>query len=163
WRWSAVFLLWPPIAEGVWVGNVAVPAMLLFAVGPWAAAALPFTAIFKLQSAIPALWLFSERRWRALGAALGAAGLLVVLPLPAVGPDRWREWLDGLLFFAQSAPGQPGLYGLGLPALVGPAIFAVLAVVAIAFALRQRGRQGLARLGLGSIVASPSLYSHGFL
>jgi hypothetical protein len=163
WRWSTLFLLWPPVAEGVWVGNVAVPAMLLFAVGPWAAAALPFTATFKLQSAIPVLWLVGEQRWRALGTAVGVALALVVLTLPVVGPDRWREWIDGLVFFAQSAPGQPGLYGLGLPALVGPVGFVALGVAAVAFALRRRGRAGLARLGLASIVASPSLYSHGFL
>ena len=59
--------------------------------------------------------------------------------------------------------GCPGLYGLALPNLIGPAASVAVALGVLVFALRRRGPEGLARLGLATIVASPSLYSHGFL
>jgi hypothetical protein len=163
WRWSVAFLLWPPFAEGLYVGNVAVPALLLFAGAIRAGALLPLGAVFKLQFGIPSLWLVRDRRLRevVLGVALLAG--LVAFTLPVVGVGRWREWADGLVAFRASELRFAGLSGQALSTLLPTAAYLLLALLAVVVALRARDREGLARMGIASIVASPSLYSHGFL
>ena len=95
-------------------------------------------------------------------AAATAVGLVLVT-LPAVGVGRWSEWFQGLVFFEASQQRLPGLYGLALANLIGPVGSVTVGLAVLAFALQRRGREGLARLGLATIAASPSLYSHGFL
>jgi hypothetical protein len=163
WRWSVAFLLWPPFAEGLYVGNVAVPALLLFAAGLRTGAALPLGAAFKLQFGVPSVWLLRERRF---GEALAGIGILVglaVVTLPLVGPARWAEWLNGLMQFRASELRFPALDGQALTGWLPFVGFVAAALVAVAIAWRGRDRDGLARMGVASIVASPSLYSHGFL
>ena len=165
-RWWAIpiLLLWPPFFEGLWIGNVAVPALLLFAVGPRLPAALPLSAVFKLQSAVPTLWLVRERRWSSLAISLGLLIGVAVVTLPLVGLDSWRAWLDALRLFQAFEREIPGLYGAALPHYIPYALFLALAVGAVVVAMVfGRGRRGLARFGIASVVASPSLYRHGFL
>jgi hypothetical protein len=57
----------------------------------------------------------------------------------------------------------PGLYGLGLGRYLPMWAFLAVAGFTLLAALWVRGREGLARLGLASVVASPSLWSHGFV
>ena len=163
WTWVALLLLWPAVAQGLYVGNVAVPAFLLFAAAPRFGAGLVLGGIAKLQSAIPALSLVRERRWSAL--ALGVVVLisLCALTLPFVGMASWSAWIAGLGFYQASAQLLPGLYGMALPGIVPFPIYVALATLATVAAMRVRDLAGLARLGLATIVASPSLYSHGFL
>jgi hypothetical protein len=163
WRWGIVLLAWPPFAQGLYVGNVALPLFLLFAAGPFLGASLLVGALLKPQSAIAGLWLVRERRWQAIGVAIGILAGLVVVTLPITGVDPWRAWLDGLGWFSRSQPLVPRtFYGLALAEYV-PAILAIgAAVAALLAALLVRGRPGLARLGVASVVASPSLYAHGF-
>jgi hypothetical protein len=160
----AVLLLWPPFFEGLAVGNVAVLTFAVFALAPRVPAALPAMAVFKLQSAIPSVWLLRERRWGSLLVGLGAIAALVLLTLPLVGVSTWAAWVNGLLLFQQSQQHHHYLYALALagylPYLAYLGIAAVVIVVAM---ILGRGRAGLARLGIASIVASPSLYRHGFL
>ena len=40
WRFAVLFLAWPPVFEGLWVGNVASFLLLFFAVTPWLGAGL---------------------------------------------------------------------------------------------------------------------------
>ena len=164
WPWIAVFLLWPPFVQGLWVGNVAVPLVALFALAPRFGEGLVVSPIFKLYSGVTTLWLVRERRWR----PLVVGGLLVVgaaaVTFPLVGLVRWSEWIAGLRYFQESQPLLPQfLYGQSLPRYVPWAVAAVLAVAAVALALGSRGTDGLERLGLATIVASPSLYAHGLL
>jgi len=163
WRWSIVLLAWPPFAQGLYVGNVSLPLFLLFAAGPLFGGTLLVGALLKPQSAIAGLWLVRERRWRAIGAAIAVLAGLVVVTLPITGLDPWRAWLDGLGWFSRSQPLVPRtFYGLALAEYV-PGIVAVAAAVAILLAaLLVTGRSGLARLGVASVIASPSLYAHGF-
>jgi hypothetical protein len=58
---------------------------------------------------------------------------------------------------------MPTLYGFGLPRFVPLWAFVALAAAAVLAALRVTGREGLARLGTATIVASPSLWGHGLL
>jgi Glycosyltransferase family 87 len=163
WRWSLLFLLWPGFAEGLYVGNVAVPALLLFAAGARTGGTLVLAGIFKFQNAIPGLWLIRERRWRALLAGIGVLVLLVGASLPLVPLSRWVEWMNGLLYFQQSESQFHGLYGFALPGFLPYPLFLGLVVLAVSVALAARGLPGLRRLGIASVVASPSLYTHGFL
>lgn len=164
WRWSLALLAWPPMAQGLYVGNVALPLFLLFVVGPWIGSGLVVGPLLKLQSGIAGLWLIRERRWREIVVGGLILAGLIVATLPLTGPDRWWAWLDGLAWFARSQPLIPRtFYGLALAEYV-PGLVALAAGLAITvLALVPRGRPGLARLGAASIVASPSLYAHGFL
>jgi hypothetical protein len=164
WWWIPVLLLWPPFFEGLWVGNIAVLALLLFAVGPRRAAALPLGALFKLQSAVPSLWLVRERRWSSLVIGVGLLVGLAVVTLPFVGLASWRAWFEALRLFQAFEGEVAGLYGAALPRYLPYAAFFAISVVAVGAAtVLGRGNRGLARFGIASVVASPSLYRHGFL
>jgi hypothetical protein len=143
---------------------VAVPLGLLFAAAPWVGAGLVVAAVFKVYSGIAALWLVRERRFAALvvGVAIVVAAGLVTLPI--TGTAMWADWWRGLDWFRQSQPLLADyLYGFGLPRYIpAPIALAAAAVLTVA-ALRSRGRTGLARLGLATAVASPSLYAHGLI
>ena len=162
--WTLVFLAWPPLFQGIEVGNVSVFAGLLFALAPWLGAGLVVAAVFKLYSGLAALWLVRQRRWLDLvvGIAVVVGAALVTLPL--TGIDRWREWLAGLDWYRASQPMLPGsLYGFGLVRYLPFVPFVAVAALVTIVALRSRGREGLARLGLATVVASPSLYTHGLI
>jgi hypothetical protein len=159
-----VLLLWPPIFQGIEVGNVAVFTGLLFALGTRIGAGLVVTAIFKLYSGLAGLWLLREGRRSQFAAGIALIVGLALITLPVTGLDRWREWLAGLDWYRASQPLLPAsLYGFGLPRYVPFLVFVIVAVAVAAAALRGRGDDGLARLGIATIVASPSLYSHGVI
>ncbi|HEY0443206.1 MAG TPA: glycosyltransferase 87 family protein, partial [Candidatus Limnocylindrales bacterium] len=164
WRWALLFLVWPPFFQGLQVGNVAVPLGLVFALAPWFGAGLVIAAVFKVYSGIAALWLVRERRLAQL--AIGVAIVVVagVVTLPFVGPQRWAEWWAGLGWFRDSQPLLADyLYGFGLPRYLPTFLALAIAGVVAVLAVRARGRDGLARLGLATAVASPSLYAHGLI
>jgi hypothetical protein len=165
WRWCLVILAWPPVFQGLFVGNVAVPLFALFAAAPWRPALLAIPPVFKLYSAIAALWLLRREHWRAaiLGAIVVAGACVVTLPL--VGPERWFEWVGGLQAYQVSQQLLPNnLYGYGLARYMPLVSFIAIAVVVTVLALRARGRrEQLARLGVATLTGSPSLFSHGYL
>ena len=163
WRWTILAVAWPPLFQGLWVGNVAVPALALFALGPWLGEGLVVGAVFKSYTGLAALWLARERRWRqiATGVAVIAALGLVTLPLTGVG--QWNAWVEALRLYQSSAQNVPALYGFGLPRFVPFWVFVALAAAAVLAALRPSGRESLARLGTATVVASPSLWGHGLL
>jgi hypothetical protein len=163
WRWLVFAAAWPPLFQGLWVGNVAVPALALFAVGPWLGEGLVLGAVFKSYSGLAALWLAHERRWRqmAVGCAVALGLALIALPLTGLGP--WQAWIAGLQLYQTSQQNVPVLYGFGLPKFVPLWVFVALAAAAVLAALRAAGRESLARLGTATIVASPSLWGHGLL
>ncbi len=163
WRWAVPALLWPPFFEGVWVGNVAVPALALFAIGPRLGASLVLGAVFKPYTGLAALWLALERRWRQLLAGIATTALFAAATLPLTGTGAWSDWLDGLRAYQGSQPLLPGLYGFGLPRYFPYVLYVALAVAAVVAALRARGREALARFGVATVVASPSLFGHGLL
>jgi len=160
-RWLLVLLAWPPLALGIAVGNVASFIFLLFAAGFRFGASLIFSGIFKPQSAIPALWLVGERRWRMIAAGMGIAALLALLELVLNGVDEWPGWLSALRYFQESFTAFPSMQGVSLTRDIGSVPALVVAIVAVGLAFLGRGRNGLARFGLASVLASPTLYLHG--
>lgn len=163
WRWSVVLLAWPPFSQGLYVGNVALPLFLLFAAGPWLGGGLLAGALLKPQGAIAGLWLLREGRWRQVAYGVLVLAGLVLLTLPLTGFDQWQAWLDGVGWFSRSQPLVPRtFYGLALAEYVPGLVALAAAVVVLGLALLGRGRSGLARLGVVTVVGSPSLYAHGF-
>jgi Glycosyltransferase family 87 len=164
WRWCAVIFAWPPVVQGLWVGNVAVPLFLFFAIAPWRPAALAVGPIFKVYSGLAGLWLLRREHWRSLAIAVFAVVAGVALTLPLVGVDQWRDWLGGLQTYQVSQQLLRNLYGFGLAGYVPSVVFLAIAAVVLVLALRARDRRDqLARLGVATVTGSPSLFSHGFL
>ena len=159
-RWLLVFLAWPVLAQGVAAGNVASYTFFLFAAGYRAGAAIVLSGAFKVQSMIPTLWLVGERRWRQLGLGVLSLALLAAVSLPIVGLDTWLAWPEGLRNFQASLAHFPSVAAKSLWR-VQPALAAVATIVAVALALVARERNALARFGVASVVASPTLYLHG--
>jgi hypothetical protein len=164
WRWALLLLVWPPFFQGLQVGNVAVPASLLFAAAPWLGAGLVVAAVFKVYSGLAALWLIREHRLAQLAAGIALVLAAALVTLPFVGIEQWRAWFRGLELFRDSQPLLADyLYGFGLPRYVPLIVAVVIAGLVVVAAVRPRGREGLARLGLATVVASPSLYAHGLI
>lgn len=163
WGWAIAALAWPPFAQGLYVGNVSIPAFALFAFAPWLGSGLVLGAVFKVYSGVGALWLLRDRHWAALGLGVAALVVATVVTLPMTGITLWFDWLRGLDWYAQSQPLLPAsLYGIGLPRFVPEWAGLGLGLAATVVALRAAGRECLARLGVAIVVASPSLFAHGF-
>jgi glycosyl transferase family 87 len=164
WRWAVAALLWRPFAEGLWVGNVAVPLLAAFALAPRAGALLAVPGLFKVYASIPAAWLIRERRWRDATIGIAVVMIAVVATLPLVGVDAWRAWLAGLAWWEASIPILKGYgSGIALEQWLGLPVTLLVAAAAFAFAIRAGGREGLWRLGVVTPMASPSVFSHGLL
>jgi len=163
WRWIALLFAWTPLTQGLYVGNAAVPALLLLAFAPAAGGLLVASALLKPQSGLLGLWLVRERRWRGLLLGLGGGIAIVAATLPLTGTGLWSRWLGGLDAYAASQRIVPGLYGFALPRYLPWPVPLVLGIGATVLALRWSGSRGLGRLAWASAVASPSLWAHGFL
>ena len=101
--------------------------------------------------------------WRRLAAGVGLVAVVVVVTLPLTGFGMWADWLRALSAYQQSQEIEPTFYGIGLGRWLPEMILVPLAAAVVLTALLRRGRKGLARLGLASVVASPSLWIHGFV
>ncbi|MDQ6795864.1 MAG: DUF2029 domain-containing protein [Chloroflexota bacterium] len=163
-RWWLLVLAWPPVVQGLWVGNVAVPLFAFFAVAPRIPVALAVLPVFKVYSALAGLWLLRPEHRRSLLAAVVGIALAGAITLPLVGIARWSEWLAGLETYQVSQGLVPNLYGFGLARSVPLAVLVAVAAVVLVLALWTRGRrEQLARLGVATVTGSPSLFAHGFL
>jgi alpha-1,2-mannosyltransferase len=165
WRWCLLFLFWPPVMQGLYVGNVAVPMFALFAAAVWRPGLLVVPPLFKLYSGIAALSLLRREHWTHLvvgGAVVLGAGLVT---LPLVGIGLWGDWIEALQTYQVSQRLLPNnLYGFGLARHLPLVVLAILALVVTVLALRARDRhEQLSRLGVATVVGSPSLFSHGWL
>lgn len=163
WKWALLALLWPPIEEGLFVGNVAIPSLLLLALAPRLGGLLGLGTMLKPQNGIVWLWLLRERRWRSLAFSVALVAGVVAISLPITGVGLWSEWIRGLSAYERSQEIVPNFYGIGLGRWVPLWMLVPLALAVVGVALVPRGRKGLARLGVASVVASPSLWSHGFI
>jgi hypothetical protein len=163
WPWAVMSLAWFPIEQALYTGNVAAPSLLLLALAPALPSIVPVAAILKPQNAVFALWLIRQRDWRRLALGIAGLGALVALTLPLTGISLWYDWGRGLLAYQGSEQNFRSLYGVGLAKYLPLPVFIAIGVAATLLALAATGRIGLARLGLASVIASPSLWSHGFM
>jgi hypothetical protein len=125
------------------------------------AALLVVGGVFKLPSGIPAIWAIRERRFREVALGIAVVAVLVIVTIPLTGWAAWGEWSRALGYFAQALD-RFDMRGPSLAGALPTAVAIVVSVLAIGMALLRRGRNGLARFGLASIVVSPTLYVHGF-
>lgn len=160
-RWLLVLLAWPIPAQGIAVGNVASYTFFLYCLGFRVGASIVLSGIFKVQSLIPGLWLLRERRWREVAVGIAVVAVLAIASVLIVGLQTWTAWPTGLTSFQASLIRFPSLAGVTLARWHGEAVALAITVVAVGFALLRRGRNGLARLGLASVVGSPTLSLHG--
>jgi hypothetical protein len=160
-RWVVVLFACPIFAVGLSVGNVAAFGFVCFALGYRFAAALVIGGFFKPQAGIPAIWGLRERRYREIGLGIALLALLVIATIPLTGLAAWREWAVALGYFEQALD-RYGLRGASLTRYFPVLVVVLFSLAAIGLALLRGGRNGLARFGLASIVASPTLYIHGF-
>jgi hypothetical protein len=165
WRWCLLFVAWPPVAQGLYVGNVAIPMFVLFAAAVTRPALLAIPPIFKLYSGVASLWLLRREHWRDLALGVAIVAGLALATLPVTGPGLWGAWVEGLLVYQDSQRLLPEfLYGFGLGRYVPLWLVAALAIVVTLLALLARERrEQLSRLGVATVVASPSLFAHGWL
>ncbi len=165
WRWCVLMIAWPGIAQGLYVGNVAVPLFALFAGAVARPSVLTVPPLFKLYSGVASLWLLRREHWGSLllGSAvvLGMSALSVVL----AGVQPWIDWVRGLQTYQVSQELlRDYLFGFGLGRYMPLWLVAVFAVIVTVMALRaSERREQLARLGVATVVASPSLFGHGWL
>ncbi len=164
WRWCGLLLLWPPFVQGLHVGNVAIPLFVLFAGAVSRPATLVVAPLFKVYSAIAGLWLLRREHWRSLLVGGAFVLLLALVTLPIVGIGTWQDWVTALQTYQASQGYLPNLYGFGLARYLPLVLVVAAAIVITLLALRARERRDqLARLGVATVVASPSLFSHGWL
>lgn len=160
-RWLVVMLGWPAIAVGVSVGNVAIFLFLMLAAGFRAGALLVVGGLIKPQAAILALWLVRQRRWRSIAIGLAIVVALVLVTLPLTGLQAWFDWAASLGHFQATTDRFPAMKGQSLTRSLPVAVAVLAGVVAVVLAFLGRGRNGLARFGVASVVVSPTLYLHG--
>jgi hypothetical protein len=163
WPWALLLVAYPPVFKGAISGNVANFTFALYAAAPFVGALLVLGLLFKVHAAIPALWLVRTRRWRDLAIGIGLLLLLGLVTLPLVGVQSWIDYFVGLTYREQTQQALPVLYGHSLAQYLPLPLFAALSLAAVAVALVAGGRKSLAMLGLAMIVASPSLWPHGFM
>ena len=177
--WIAVpfVLAWPPFAEGLITGNVQVLAFaafvaLLYVPGGGVprqrdlapSADLPngllgaWIGALKVAQ-LPALLYLLRRRPRAAALAIAALGFVLLVTLPLLGIDVYRDWLAQLQRTAEPAWTQGG-FSLGRWLGIPESLFVVAGV---ALALAARGRDSAAWLGVALVVASPSVHGYTFL
>lgn len=161
-RWLVALLAWPNFAIAFSVGNVAVFGFLCFALGYRFAAALVLGGIFKLQSGVVALWGLREGRYREIAFGIAVLSGIALASIAITGTAVWGEWARGLGYFQQTLDSFPAMRGLSLTKYLPSFVVILAGAGAILVALLRRGRNGLARFGLASIIASPTLYIHGF-
>jgi hypothetical protein len=172
-------LLWKPMFEGLWVGNVAVVLFAAFVAAFWRrptrhtlepeprdldGAEPPDARIGFLAASLAAVKLSQLQAWVAIAgrsvraAVLGAIPwiLLVVVTLPFVGPDPYGAWLDQLALAS-----DPRWEAMGPSVLhyLGPTVFAVAVVASLAIALRLRGRDTGVWLGILMLLVTPNMHA----
>jgi hypothetical protein len=86
-----------------------------------------------------------------------------LVTLPLVGVQSWRDWVAGLLYRQQSQVNLPILFGDSIAGVLPPLVYVAVSVAAVGAALVASGRRGLAAFGIATIIASPSLWPHGFV
>jgi glycosyl transferase family 87 len=148
WRWTIVGLLWPPIEQGLFVGNIAAPSFLLVALAPRFAGGLVLGGLLKPQNGVMAFWLLRERAWRSLFLGIGTVLAVVLCTLPFTGFALWADWVSGLFAYQESQRFLPGLFGIGLGRYLPLWVLVVVVTIVIVLALIPRGRESLGRLGL---------------
>jgi hypothetical protein len=178
-------LAWSPLLEGVFGGNVQVPAFACFVALFWRQSSHPdpfvplerdiadpqerevrlgllATVIGAVKVSQPHAWLYVLRR-RPRGALAGAliVGLVALATVPLTGTALWADWLEQL---RRATDPTWELGGIAIARLIHPVIGFVIAatgaVIILVWAPREHAG---AWVGLIAVVAATSLHTFGML
>jgi len=175
-------LLWIPMAEGIWTGNIAVVLFAAFVTTFWqrsrggrpatprdlkeAAQAGPRVGFLAaaLASVKPSqvhAWLVIVR-YQPRSAVIGLWPWLavVLVTLPIVGLGAYVNWVEQVRLAAD--PSWP-MMGVSLLAYLPAAIFGLLSVGSLVVAWRLRGRDLGAWLGILMFLVTPNMHSFNAL
>jgi hypothetical protein len=104
WLIVAAAVTFPPVIGELTIGNVHLLLLGLFglawlgirrgdAAGDWMTGiGLGLAAVIKLFPGVLLLWLIATRRYRAAGAMVLAAGVVILVTLPITGLDPWLQY-----------------------------------------------------------------------
>ncbi len=110
----------------LWGGNIHLLLGLAIVLGFRWPAAWAFTLLSKVTPGIGLLWFAARGEWRALGAAVGTAGVIGAISL-AVAPDIWVDWFR----FLEGSTGRSTVgHSVPVPLWVRLPLAAVVVVVA---------------------------------
>jgi hypothetical protein len=168
----ALILFFTPFASGFLGGNVNVGVAGLLAVfwsldrPSWVSVAAGVMGVTKIYPALLAVWVRRDDLFRSVALAFATAGALVVLTLPLVGIDAWRDFLIAL------SNAEPRCVIPSLTCALAPAIGATpatiiavsasLGLVVLSLVARDR-RARFLLLAYAMIAAVPDLYAHYLL
>jgi hypothetical protein len=177
-----IVFLWPPILEGIWVGNVGLVLFAAFIFALTEPPAAPGQPVFRrvvtasefgvrdgaLAAIAWSLKISQVHGWVAVlranrrAALLGVAPLVVLagMTLPFVGLESWAGWL------AQAPRASDPTWsqiGAPLSGLVGRPLGLLVAAITLPVAFLIRGPLAVPCLGLLVLAAAPSLHTHGWL
>ena len=178
-------LAWSPLLEGVFGGNVQVPAFACFVALFWRPAARPepfaplerdigdpverevrlgllATVIGAVKVSQPHAWLYVlRRRPRAALAGAVIVGLVALATVPLTGTGLWFDWLAQL---RRATDPAWELGGIAIARLLHPALGFAIAVIGAVVILVWAPRQHAgAWVGLIAVVAATSLHTFGML
>lgn len=172
-------LLWAPMNEGIWGGNVQIFLFAAFVTVFWRRPdrfnlrpspreldrpAEIDSRLSFLGAAVGAVKFTQGHAWLALARRAPRAGalgltpwaILVALTLPLVGFGLYDAWLDQLS--RASNPAWPAM-GVSLLAYLPSPVFAALTVASVVAALRLRGPDTGAWLGIVIFLVAPNMHS----
>ena len=110
----------------LWGGNIHLLLGLAIVLGFRWPAAWAFTLLSKVTPGIGLLWFAARGEWRALGAAVGTAGVIGAISL-GVAPDIWVDWFR----FLEGSTGRSTVgHSVPVPLWVRLPLAAVVVVVA---------------------------------
>src|SRR5262245_3542357 len=177
--WAIPFvILWAPMLDGIWGGNVQLFMFAAFVAVFWAsprqhdnepepreldAPGVATPVIGFLAAAVASLKVTQAQAWLAIfgraprSALLGAVPWIavVVVTLPLVGFDLYRDWLAQLA--RASDPTWPAM-GQSLLRYLPAVVFAVLTLGSFALALVIRGRDTGIWIGLLMLLVTPNMH-----
>lgn len=103
-RWSAVALLFPPVAIELYSANINLLIAAAIVIGFRRPAAWAFPILTKVAPGIGVLWFAIRREWRGFAVSVGGTALIMAGSF-VLAPDLWRQWIGLLTSSAgQAAP-----------------------------------------------------------
>ncbi|MCU0484406.1 MAG: DUF2029 domain-containing protein, partial [Chloroflexi bacterium] len=93
---TAVVLFLPPVAAEINAANINLLLAAAIAAGLRYPATWAAVVLTKVTPAVGLLWFVPQRRWRALGTALGTTAAVAGISF-VIAPEQWLAWFDLLV------------------------------------------------------------------
>lgn len=182
WLWVIPTLLWPPILEGIWVGNVQLLAFACFVYALWERPegawqprsrslgdparnlyrpALAAIGVGAAKASQVHVWLaYLRERPRVAAMALTTFLGAVLVTLPVVPVEHWAAWLEQ----AQRAADPAWQHvGAAVSRYVGLEGSAIVAAITLVLAVTVKGDDKPYWLGPTMIVSAANVHAHAWI